>query len=313
MGRRTDFQMDRKGAEGYNAPGAGTKLWRASLPMDYIEYRIVLPNRLRQPLIIALIGAGALGAKEDASSISVYVPCSIDRRDIMAQIDVFRELLERSGSNDHIAVYELAVVEQDWNALWKKNFIPIDIGDRFTILPPWERCDGKRFPLVIDPGMAFGTGHHETTRSCVILMERYARPEAGSRFLDIGTGTGLLAIAALRLGFRYVEAIDHDEQAVAAARTNLSLNGAEIVRLHHGDIAKAGEGYDMITANLISGTLLALAPEIALRLSHGGIAILSGILLGQEEDVINSTKRSGLELRERLVDGKWVSLVVQRS
>jgi ribosomal protein L11 methyltransferase len=158
--------------------------------------------------------------------------------------------------------------------------------------------------------MAFGTGHHETTRSCLVLMERYAERTARQRFLDVGTGTGLLAIAACKLGFPAVEGIDIDPLAIAAARQNAAANGEKSLLLQVGDVSLSPGPYDMITANLISGTLVTLAAALAERLGAKGCAVLSGILDGQDDEVIAACCTAGLQLAERYRDGKWVSLAM---
>lgn len=280
--------------------------------MDYAEYHITLPEPCREPLIAAMFSAGALGVIEQTERIVVYFPASVPRRLVMAHIDVFRELLGRSSQRTPIIVKEAVIADQDWNISWKQGFRSIAVGQRFTVLPPWERPPAGRIPLTIDPGMAFGTGHHETTRSCLVLMERYASSVEPKRFLDLGTGTGLLAIAAWKLGFQHIDAVDHDDQAVAAARRNLALNEAKGIDLRCGGVTTAGSDYAMITANLLSETLVTLAPEIAVRLATQGVAILSGILQGQEDEVIAAMERQGMVCKERLEEGKWISLVMQR-
>jgi ribosomal protein L11 methyltransferase len=160
--------------------------------------------------------------------------------------------------------------------------------------------------------MAFGTGHHETTRSCLLLMDRHA-PETGKgRFLDLGTGTGLLALAARRLGFREVLGLDTDPLAIEAAAKNCALNSMKDIRLVEGTIADAAGRFDMIAANLISGTLIELAGAIAERLERSGVAVCSGILSGQDDEVAEAMRRAGLGSCERLRDGKWVSFACRR-
>jgi ribosomal protein L11 methyltransferase len=152
---------------------------------------------------------------------------------------------------------------------------------------------------------ARGTGHHETARSCNVLIERYTPTVKRERFLDLGTVTGLLAIAAHKLG---VIGIDHDPLDIAAAKKNLILNKVGSITFLEGDITDAHGTFDMIAANLISGTLVNLAGEIASRLRKPGIAVLSGILKGQGDEVAAAMERAGLVCAERLRDGKWVSL-----
>ena len=132
------------------------------------------------------------------------------------------------------------------------------------------------------------------------------------RFLDIGTGTGLLAITALKLGFQTVIGIDTDPLAIEAARRNLALNHAEALDVFEGGISSVEGSFDMIAANLISGTLIELADAISGHLRPGGVAVLSGILRGQDDEVVVAIERASLACIERLRDGKWVSLACRR-
>ena len=204
------------------------------------------------------------------------------------------------------------IPDQDWNESWKKGFTALDVGERFTILPPWEEEKSGRINLIIDPGMAFGTGHHETTRSCLVLMEKYATKSLKDRFLDLGTGTGLLAIAASKLGYRQVVAIDNDPLAVEAAVKNVAFNRIENMLIKTGSITDAEGSFDCIAANIISSVLTFLAPEISSRLNPSGITILSGILAEQADEVIKAYELNGLKLIENFPDDKWVSLVLRK-
>ena len=112
--------------------------------------------------------------------------------------------------------------EKDWNENWKKNFIPIDIGNNLTIIPSWLKKDTSRIPVIIDPGMVFGTGYHETSQTCLVLIEEIAQEIRKDSCLDIGTGSGILAIGAAKLGFRHVTAVDIDPMAIDAAVRNVA-------------------------------------------------------------------------------------------
>jgi ribosomal protein L11 methyltransferase len=223
-----------------------------------------------------------------------------------------QELLRNTDAGHELTFSYSLIPEQDWNESWKKGFTPLDVGERFTILPPWEKKHDDRINLVIDPGMAFGTGHHETTRSCLVLIEKYAVKSAKGRFLDLGTGTGLLAIAASKLGYKEVQAVDTDPLAIEAASMNIELNQVANVELREGSIVEASGMFDCVAANIISAVLVLLAPHIASRLNTTGIAVLSGILSGQEGEVIEAMEKARLTLREKYRDGKWVSLVVEQ-
>jgi ribosomal protein L11 methyltransferase len=231
---------------------------------------------------------------------------------LISELDIVQELLRNTDAGHELTFSYSLIPEQDWNESWKKGFTPLDVGERFTILPPWEKKHDDRINLVIDPGMAFGTGHHETTRSCLVLIEKYAVKSAKGRFLDLGTGTGLLAIAASKLGYKEVQAVDTDPLAIEAASMNIGLNQVANVELREGSIVEASGMFDCIAANIISGVLVLLAPHIASRLNTAGFAVLSGILSGQEGEVIEAMEKARLKLREKYRDGKWVSLVVEQ-
>jgi ribosomal protein L11 methyltransferase len=241
-----------------------------------------------------------------------YFSSSLDVNRIKNDLTLLQTLLEKAG-HGHELTYEYALIpEKDWNETWKKSFQSVDVGKRFTIRPPWEKNKKDRINLIIDPGMAFGTGHHETTRSCLVLMENYTSESADKNFLDLGTGTGILAIAARKLGYRHVVGIDTDILAVNAARENVIINNVPDVSIREERLDELQETFDVIAANLISGVLIQLAPVLFTQMNPGGIAILSGILIGQEDEVISYLEQVGLELRETYRDGKWVSLVMER-
>ena len=280
--------------------------------MPYHQITITIPEQFKDPLLRKLTELGSLGSLDQGHTITAYFPATAPLSIIVGELQVISLLVNAAEHDIPIRIEHSLLPDTDWNESWKKGFTSIDVGERFAVLPPWERPSGNRIPLIIDPGMAFGTGHHETTRSCLVLMERYADGVKKERFLDLGTGTGLLAIAALTLGFRSVVGIDTDPLAIEASRGNIALNKSEGVVLIEGGIDRCEGDYDMIAANLISGTLVQLADEIASRLVPAGIVIMSGILKGQDDEVVEAAKNSGLACIERLADGKWVSLVCRR-
>ena len=280
--------------------------------MPYHQITITIPEQFKDPLLRKLAELGSLGSLDQGHTITAYFPATAPLSTIVGELQVISLLVNAAEHDIPVRMEHSLLPDADWNESWKKGFTPIDVGERFTILPPWEQPSGSRIPLIIDPGMAFGTGHHETTRSCLVLMERYAVAVGKERFLDLGTGTGLLAMAAIALGFQTVVGVDTDPLAIEASRRNMALNNAERIELIEGGIEKCEGGFDMITANLISGTLVQLADEIASRLVPSGIVIMSGILKGQDDEVAAAAKNSGLDCIERLFDGKWVSLACRR-
>ncbi len=286
---------------------------KGPLVMAYYEFSIRISDTIKDTLIQRLSESGCLGMIENDESLTAYFPAASDLATVQNDLNMLKLLLEKAGRGDELTYQYALIPEQDWNESWKKGFLPVDAGTQFTILPPWEQPRKGRINLVIDPGMAFGTGHHETTRSCLVLMERYAKTAGTGRFLDLGTGSGILAIGASKLGFTRVLGVDTDILAVEAASRNIILNETAEIEIREGSILELTEKFDMIAANLISGVLVLLATGIAGRLNSPGLAILSGILSGQEDEVIKAMQTEGLICIEQLHDGKWTSLVVEKA
>ncbi len=280
--------------------------------MNYYEFTINIEEPYRDVLIRRLMNEGCLGVIDQNESFVAYFPDTIDIVAITEDLSILKFLLGKSGQTSGLTFRHKLIPDQDWNESWKKGFHAIDVGTQFTILPPWESGSAGRINLFIDPAMAFGTGHHETTRSCLVLVEKYASRGDRRSFLDVGTGTGILAIAAAKLGYRRVVGVDTDILAVDAARLNIVLNHTPAIDIREGSISNLDETYDFITANIISGVLIEIAPSIAAHLKPGGIAVLSGILAEQAEEVIEAMSQAGLTIVEHYPDGKWVSLAVTR-
>jgi ribosomal protein L11 methyltransferase len=286
---------------------------KVNTDMGYYEFTVHAPEESKDALSAKMAEMGCLGSYEKAGNLIAYFPDRLDIMELRDELNAFRAVLKDSGLPHEISFDYLFISERDWNESWKKRFLPIEVGENLLIVPPWDERVTMRTKLVIDPGMAFGTGHHETTMRCLSIMEKYAGNLRGSfaqdRFLDVGTGTGILAIAAAKLGFREVVGVDTDPLAVDAATRNAVLNDLTNVTVREGEITAIEDAADMIAANLMSEILIRIAPEIARRLNPSGVAILSGMLTGQEDDVIIAMEKEGLTVIERYRDDRWVSLV----
>lgn len=281
--------------------------------MAYYELKLSTSLETDEFLIDMLTQKGCLGFREEENLLTAYFGGNFDMQGLIQEIGIINELREKAAMNALFTFSYTLLPDQDWNETWKKKFIPLDVGKRFTILPPWERQTPGRINLIIDPGMAFGTGHHETTRSCLVLMEKYDRQVTKDHFLDLGTGSGLLAIAASKMGYSRIIAVDTDPLAASAARMNAALNQAPNVEVREGSITAVSNSFDCITANIISGVLIQLASDIAVHLKRSGVGILSGILADQADEVASAIQKAGLRVKERFQDGKWISLVASRN
>ncbi|HYQ47534.1 MAG TPA: 50S ribosomal protein L11 methyltransferase [Thermodesulfovibrionales bacterium] len=281
--------------------------------MEFIEISLLAPTESREALMSRMNEMGALGFEEREDRIIAYFEPSRSPEEICHELLGFKSVLSSSGLDPSFTCSFQVIPETDWNETWKKSFVPIDVGNSLTIVPSWLAAESSRMPVIIDPGMVFGTGHHETTRTCLILMERLTRYSAATkRFLDVGTGTGILAIGAARLGFGQIEAVDVDPLAVDAAVRNVAANGLSNIAVKQGTISATEGPFDVIAANLLSEILVDIAPEVTGRLHAGGTAILSGLLTGQEDDVLTAMSSAGLSFQEKIYDGKWVSLVFRK-
>ena len=281
--------------------------------MEYLEITVAVPEESKEAVRYRMGAMGAMGFAEEGSKVIAYFEQTSSPAEICRELAGFKAVLASSGLDPSLSCSFRVLPDRDWNETWKKNFRPIDVGDSLTIIPSWLPMETERIPVIIDPGMVFGTGHHETTQTCLILIERLAKRPVRKSLLDIGTGTGILAIGAARLGFEQVMAVDIDPLAVDAATRNVAANGLTNIDVREGTIASVSGTFDVIVANLLSEILTAIASELSLRLNHDGAAILSGLLVGQEEGVLRVMSSVGLTCRERVIDGMWTSLLCSKN
>lgn len=206
---------------------------------------------------------------------------------------------------------------EDWAVAWKDFFNPVNCGETFRIYPPWLEDGEENGPthIVIEPKMAFGTGHHPTTSLCLATVGRLAGSGAikqGQDFLDLGTGSGILGIGLSKLGLTGL-GLDIDPQAVVCAVENLEANGvSDSMTLAVGsiDCVEPGRTFDLVVANILSGPLIEMAGEIVARVKPGGCLVLSGILADKQSDAVaEAYGRRGLDEPQRFIEGEWICLV----
>lgn len=211
------------------------------------------------------------------------------------------------------------LANQDWNATWKAGFKSFRLSPRIQVVPSWSapaELEAGIHSLQLDPGMAFGTGTHFTTAACAQLLDGLLASceVAPAALLDVGAGTGILALSGLLLGVERAVAVDADQQALDASEENARSNGLEhSLDLHLGGPDAAPEGrFPVVLANLIAPLLLELSADLSERVEAGGSLIISGVLRAQEAEVAASLVALGLQPAERLSDGEWVALRLQR-
>jgi ribosomal protein L11 methyltransferase len=267
----------------------------------------------REAVEYALMEAGSLGTetnqREDGlSTVSAYFDMSPEREHVRTALAEALRIYELpTTSVRELNVREVA--DQDWLGEWKKSWQPVAVGKRFIIAPPWaEIADARdRIVIRIEPGMAFGTGMHETTRLCLTATERYF---AGGSFLDVGTGTGILAIAAAKLfPDACIAAVDTDARAVEIALENARLNSVANIEFRVGSIDETTASADFVCANLTADVISFILPQL-LGATCGRL-VLSGILDLQLDAMRARLHESGVsEPSEITSDGEWIALIV---
>jgi ribosomal protein L11 methyltransferase len=205
-----------------------------------------------------------------------------------------------------------SVEAEDWAETWKRHVRPVHIG-RLWVGPPWElaRAPGEAVAIVIEPGMAFGTGDHPTTALCLAALDRELSLRPGAAVLDVGTGSGVLAIAAMKLGAARVVGSDIDPRALSIARENAEQNGVPGLELTLRPLERIACAFDVVVANLFPGVLCQLAPRLRARLAPRGVLLASGILGPQVAEVLAAFERERLRLLERRDSGEWALLALE--
>lgn len=251
--------------------------------------------------------------KDCETCVTIYVA---DNPQGMEELMQVRQILARLKAQDPDGKYgrlELEmkdVDEEDWSNAWKKYYHPVQVGEHLVVCPSWEAYDRQPDDVVLtlNPGMAFGTGTHDTTRLCMELLEKYITPQ--DTVLDVGCGSGILAITAALLGANKIIGCDIDEVAVKVAGENAALNGVQDrIAFHQGDLTSQVEGsFQIICANIVADVIIRLSEDAGRYLAKDGIFITSGIIDTREQDVLNALEQNGFQVIERRTSGGWVAL-----
>ncbi|MBR2324706.1 MAG: 50S ribosomal protein L11 methyltransferase [Clostridia bacterium] len=257
-----------------------------------------------------LVDETILNADKDSVAVSIFVP----EEKPIAEFRAFLQDRFRALSLDAEISAE-GVSEDDWAENWKKYYKPISLG-RVTVVPAWEEYTAKEGEIIVrmDPGMAFGTGTHETTRLVMRILQDVVK--GGERVLDVGTGSGILSICASKLGAKDIYAYDIDPVAVRVAKENALADGCENITVGVSDLLKDVDRtapYGVCVANIVADIILRMLPDIGALLLPGAPLILSGIIAPRKQDVIEAAAAQGFLVEREESENDWVALLVRRS
>jgi len=287
----------------------------------YVEVVVDVGDDAAEALTNFLWEQGAVGVVEETllagpARLRAFFPVTEATDALAVRVDAYvaglRELGLAAGPRARLA----PLADADWAAAWREHFRPIAVGKTLLIAPPWETpIASDRLVLSIEPGRAFGTGHHGTTAGCLELLEAIVTAERPARALDLGTGSGILAIAAARLGVGRVLACDSDPDAVAATQTNAALNGvADRVRPIVGDAATlAAEPAPLVLANLLAAAHRALAERYARLVAPNGMLVAGGLLDAEGDDVAGALADHGFRRETTCRLEGWTSLALRHA
>jgi ribosomal protein L11 methyltransferase len=270
----------------------------------YIEDYRNLEQEAKEIARIDLIDEDLLAKDRSKGIVHVYISPEENPQEA---VSFLRERFEAEKIDYEID--ETVCKNADWENNWKKYFKPMPIGERLLIHPVWEEKyeAGDRAVLHLEPGLAFGSGTHDTTRQCLETLEKYAYP--GKSILDIGCGSGILSVSGLLLGADRAVAVDIDALAVKTARENAAMNGfgePEYTVFQGSMTDKVSGKFDIITANIVADIVIMLCSDIKSFMNDGAVFITSGIIIPREEEVLAAFKENGLEVIARHESGGWL-------
>lgn len=286
-----------------------------------IEDKVALTKADKQQMFVDILPEGA--EDDGIAYLSFYLEEDADKEGLLEKVHEELENLKIFLDIGEGTIVESQTEDKDWINNWKQYFHQFYVDD-MLIIPSWEDVkpeDRDKMIIHIDPGTAFGTGMHETTQLCLRQLKKYVN--ADIELLDVGTGSGILSIAALKLGAKHAVGTDLDPCAISAARENLEVNGIllDYMDIISGNIitdkeiqdAAGYEKYDIVVANILADVLISLTPVIIRQMRKGGIYITSGIIDEKEKVVVEAVRAAGLEVLEVTKQGEWVSVTARKN
>ena len=249
----------------------------------------------------------------ECAVVKAYFEQTVNIEEIIKFVeDKLKDIKEWGIDIGEGTVIRTEVKEEDWANNWKKYYKPTHIGENIVVKPTWEAYEKKDNEIVIelDPGMAFGTGTHETTRLCAMALEKYVKPDL--IVFDIGTGSGILALIASKLNAKYTLGVDLDPLAVDAAKENVELNNVDNIEIVYGDLVEVVEGKaDIVVANILAEIVCILTDDVKKVLKKDGIFISSGIIHERKQIVLDKLEAEGFEIIEANHEGEWNCIVAK--
>lgn len=270
-------------------------------------------GREQGPLTWDFADINVLEHKGKVAVVKAYFAEEDNIEDVLAYVNERLEELKEMGLDlGEAKVEHEKMYEEDWANTWKQYYKPSKVGEKIVVKPIWEEYEAKENELVVDldPGMAFGTGTHETTRMCIQALERYVKEE--SIVFDVGCGSGILAIAAAKLGAKLAVGVDLDPVAVESSIENVGYNNLSNIEILHGNLVEVIDGKaDIVVANILAEIICILTDDVKRVLKDGGIFITSGIIHDRVDMVCEKLEATGFEVIEKNRDGEWNCIVAK--
>ncbi|MCX7983284.1 MAG: 50S ribosomal protein L11 methyltransferase [Bacteroidetes bacterium] len=281
----------------------------------WYQFSLHIPSVYHDALIGFLASEGFTGFEQKESLLECFIPARKPKEKLLKTVTSILLKFQNEFPDATWKLTSKSIIEKNWNKIWEKNTGIVNATNTIVIKPHWAKLpknDAKKLVIHIDPKMAFGTGHHETTRLSLLLLEKHL--QKGASVLDFGCGTGILAIASIKLGAKSAVAIDNDQWAVSNAKENIHKNKVEHkVHVIQGSISKVPvRKFSLILANIDVPTIKKCLPALSRRMKIGGIAIVSGILVSDGDNLLPFFTQYRLHPIDMVYENEWIALALMK-